>query len=819
MIQITPNNEFILSTRATCYVFRVLPTGQLEHLYYGKKLRFQEDFSDLGVLAPKREFAPGNTIAYDGEHPALVMEDTCLEVSSYGKGDLRSPLVTICHGDGGRTSDFRFDAYAMEKGKPERKTLPGAYADSGAACKTATCETLHIVLREVHYQIRMDLYYTVFEAEDVITRYVDLTNESEEDAVIERIFSLQLDLGTDIWGGGIDGIFFDGAWAREMQPYRVPLGHGMHVNRSVTGTSSNRANPFFMIAGRHTTEDAGECYGFNLIYSGNHAEIVDANSFGKLRILSGINDEGFRYRLDAGECFEAPEAVMSYAEQGFNELSAHFHGFVRNHIIRGTWKDRNRPILLNSWEAAYFKFDEAKLLKLAKKAADVGVELFVMDDGWFGERDDDTRSLGDWEVNIKKLPGGLKGLVDKINDLGLSFGIWVEPEMVNVSSRLYEAHPDWCLCNPETPHSEGRNQRILDLTRTEVREYVVEAMTKVFSSARISYVKWDMNRIFSDVFSQAAYPEQMGEIAHRYVLGLYEIMGELTRRFPEILFEGCASGGNRFDLGILCYFPQIWGSDNTDPICRADIQTGYSYGYPQECVGAHVSASPNHQTLRRTPMRTRFAVAAFGSLGYECNLCDLTGEQLEEIKADIAFYKKYRSVLQHGNFYRGSGTIVGSGQAGGIYSTGGAGSLGGMSGTGNFVEWTTVAQDGSAAVGMTLKKLVTPNTQHAVYRPKGLLREVRYHFTNREAPYDIRDFGDLVNTVAPVHIRPDSLVHAIVAKKVKLPAEKEDYTAYGSLLCETGVQLKQNYSGTGFNENVRYEQDFSAKLFVMERSE
>lgn len=805
MITITPDKEFILSTNTTSYVFRVLPTGQLEHLYYGKKLRFREDFSDLEVLVPKREFAPGNTISYDAEHPALAMEDTCLEVSSYGKGDLRSPLVTVCHGDGGRTSDFRFESCAVEKGKRERKTLPGSYAGQPGHTEqaadgeqtgsegTQNCETLHLILKEVHYQLRIDLYYTVFEAEDVITRYADLTNESEEDAVIERFFSLQLDLAVGACGMGdrVEGIFFDGAWAREMQPYHVPLGHGMHVNRSMTGTSSNRANPFFMLAGQHTTEDAGACYGFNLIYSGNHAEIVDANSYGKIRILSGINDEGFRYRLDAGESFEAPEAVMSYSEHGFNELSGHFHAFVREHVIRGRWRDKDRPILLNSWEAAYFKFDEGKLLKLAKKAAEAGVELFVMDDGWFGERDDDTRSLGDWEVNEKKLPGGLKGLADKINALGLSFGIWVEPEMVNVNSRLYEAHPDWCLSNPETPHSEGRNQRILDLTRAEVREYVVESMTKVFSAANISYVKWDMNRIFSDVFSHTAYPEQMGEIAHRYVLGLYEVMGELTRRFPEILFEGCASGGNRFDLGILCYFPQIWGSDNTDPICRADIQTGYSYGYPQECVGAHVSASPNHQTLRRTPMKTRFAVAAFGSLGYECNLCDFTKEQMEEVKADIAFYKKYRSILQHGRFYRGS--------------------------NGNLVEWTMVSEDGAAAVGMMLKKLVTPNTQSAVYHPRGLLADARYHFTNREAPYDIRDFGDLVNTVAPIHIRPDSLLQNLVAKKVKLPAEKEDYTAYGSLLCDAGVQLKQNYSGTGYNENVRYDQDFSAKLFVMEQ--
>ena len=621
--------------------------------------------------------------------------------------------------------------------------------------------------------------------------------------------SMQLDLADNCY----DAIFFGGAWARELQSYRTKINGGMHISRSTTGTSSNRANPFFMLAKESTTEDFGECYGFNLIYSGNHMEITDANAYGKVRILSGINDEGFEYVLNDKDFLEAPEAVLSYSDSGFNSLSQNFHEFVRENIVRGVWKRKERPVLLNSWEAAYFKFDESKLVRLAKKAAQVGVELFVMDDGWFGERNDDTTSLGDWEVNLKKIPGGLKGLCDKINKLGLSFGLWVEPEMVNEKSKLFEAHPDWCLMNPSTPHSEGRNQRILDLSRKEVRDYIIESMSNVFSSANIEYVKWDMNRVFTDVFSVGEKPEKMGEIAHRYVLGLYEIMDELTKRFPKVLFEGCSSGGNRFDLGILCYFPQIWASDNTDPICRSEIQEGLSYGYPLSTIGAHVSASPNHQTLRRTPLKTRSAIASFGCLGYECNLSDFSKEETDAIPKEILLYKAYRETMQFGTFYR-------SGRGPAVSLDSSANSvLGNPSGEGNITEWTVVSKDKTAAVGMMLKKLALPNIQNTVYRPKGLDNDFRYLFINKELEYDIRDFGDLINTVSPIHLKQDSLLLDIIAKKVKLPSEKENYTAKGSFLNTAGIQLCQDYAGTGYNENVRYAQDFSVKMYIMEKCE
>lgn len=419
--------------------------------------------------------------------------------------------------------------------------------------------------------------------------------------------------------------------------------------------------------------------------------------------------------------------------------------------------------------------------------------MFVVDDGWFGRRNDDTSSLGDWVPNTKKLPGGLSRLAKKITDLGLSFGIWVEPEMVSVDSDLYRKHPDWTIEIPGKPHAEGRNQRILDLGRREVQEYIIASMTKVFSSAPVSYVKWDMNRTFSDYYSQSLPAAQQGEVAHRYVLGLYRCMEELTRRFPEILFEGCAAGGNRFDPGILCYFPQIWGSDDTDACCRADIQTNYSYGYPLSTVSAHVSACPNHQTLRRTPLTTRFAVAAFAVLGYECNFCDCTREELEEIRAQIALYRKWRSVLQQGTFYRGR-TFA----------------------DGNLTEWTCVSEDQTQAVGMLMQKLAEPNTQFHAYYPKGLAKEKRYHFTNRALTYSILEFGDLVNTVAPVHIRPDSVTHHLLAKFVKMDGEKEDFCAYGDALMYGGVHLHPAFGGTGYDENVRYFPDFASRLYLMD---
>jgi alpha-galactosidase len=632
----------------------------------------------------------------------------------------------------------------------------------------------------------MELHYSVFSEQDVIVRSTKLVNKGDEVIRLNRLMSTQVDFET------ADYILstFNGSWAREMKRYDMPMIAGKHVNASYTGGSSSRANPFVMLSKAGTTEDTGICYGFNLIYSGNHYEAVEVSSYGKTRIVTGINPQSFCFTLEPGAYFEAPEAVMTFSEHGFNGMSQHMHDYVRQCIVRGEWKEKIRPILLNSWEAAYFDISESRLLKLAKAGKEVGIELFVMDDGWFGERNDDTKSLGDWNVNTKKLPNGLDGLARKINALGMDFGIWVEPEMVNVNSNLYREHPDWCMAIPGKNHAEGRNQRILDLCNPAVVDYMVERMTGVFSSANISYVKWDMNRTFSDYYSPYLPPERQGEVAHRYIMGLYRMMDELTRRFPHILFEGCAAGGNRFDLGILCYFPQIWASDDTDALYRVQGQTGYSYGYPMSTVSAHVSGCPNHQTLRTTPLPTRFAVAAFGILGYECNLCDLKKEELEEIRKQIAIYKEWRSVLQTGRFYRGR--------------------------NGNIHEWTCVSREKDRAVGMLMQELVQPNTQFEQYFAKGLDGKKKYAFSNRDLRYNVKLFGDLVNTASPVHVKPDSLLHNAIARFVTMPGEKESYVVSGELLMRAGVKLKQAFSANGYNEETRFFGDFASRLYFME---
>ena len=635
------NQIYILETNNTTYCFRIMETGHLEHLYYGRKIRLPEG-EGVSALIEKQAFASGNVNVYNDDNKHLSLEDLRLEMSSSGKGDLGEPFVEVIHEDGSYTSDFLFEKAEIRQGKSELITMPSSYDETGKVSE------LVVTLIDKQYDLSLELYYAVFEDTDVITRRARLINNSNNSIKLLRLMSLQLDFDTN------DYIFttFNGAWAREMKKNDIPVTSGLYVNSSYTGTSSNRANPFVMLSKYEASEDYGDVYGFNLIYSGNHYEAVQVNSFGKTRLVTGINPRSFCICLGAGEEFETPEAIMTYSHKGFNGMSENMHEFVREHIVRGEWKKKERPILLNSWEASYFSINEHKLLNLAKSAKDVGIELFVMDDGWFGERNDDSSSLGDWDVNFKKLPGGVSRLCNKINDMGLMFGIWVEPEMVNVKSKLYTEHPDWAIQIMDKPHSEGRNQRILDLTKTVVQDFVIEKMSEVFSSANISYVKWDMNRNFSDYYSDALPPEKQGEVAHRYVLGLYRCMKELTKRFPNILFEGCASGGNRFDLGILSYFPQIWASDDTDALCRGEIQNGYSYGYPMSVVTAHVSSCPNHQTLRETPLETRFNVASFGVLGYECNLCDMKKEELEQIKQQVELYKKWRDVLQWGKFYR-----------------------------------------------------------------------------------------------------------------------------------------------------------------------
>lgn len=771
---------FILDTENTTYAFSITPSGHPEHLYYGNKLNLS-DREECDSLREKREFELGNSIVYSKEYPTELPEDMCLEISSPGHGDIREPFVELVFPDGSRSSDFRYADYLTDDSESDLETLPSSYAEKGKA------EHLCLILRDEN--IILELHYRVYSECDIITRSARIINKGRAAVEVERLLSSQLDLPF----GGMSITSFHGAWAREMNKSTVSLPAGKFVIESRAGCSSNRANPFFMVHDAHTSENSGSVYGFNLVYSGNHYSAAEVNAFGKTRIVTGIQPQGFRYILNEGESLEAPEAVMSYSALGFCGLSVNMHNFVREHIVRGKWKYRPRPVLLNSWEACYFKVNKHKMVTLARIGKKLGAELFVMDDGWFGKRDDDKHSLGDWDADTGKLPGGLKALGKKIKSIGMDFGIWVEPEMINTDSELYRLHPEYVMEISGRLHSEGRNQRILDLANPVVQDFIIEKMTEVFSSADISYVKWDMNRIFSDVFSPSLPAQRQGETAHRYICGLYRIMKILTERFPDILFEGCASGGNRFDLGILCYFPQIWASDNTDAVCRANIQEGYSYGYPQSCIGAHVSTVPNHQTLRITPPETRFAAASFGLLGYELDVRDLSSERRKKIRKEIELYKKWRDVFQFGQFYRIS--------------------------TSGVHQWISVSSDKTRAAAMILQELTVPNQQHQSFTAAGLAPDRRYHMYSIAERLDIKQFGSLINTASPVHIKQDSFMHNVLCSVVKMNTESEDMTVSGSVLMSGGISLKPAFSGTGFNENVRVFPDFSSRLYFLEAVE
>ena len=767
---------FVLDTEKSSYAFRILPTGQPEHLYYGPRLDIR-DAADLEPLAEKHVFAPGNTVVYDSGHGNYSLEDVCLEFSALGKGDQREPFLELTFPDGSRSPDFTYVSAEVSDTPPDLDGLPGAYREDGKA------ERLTLTFREAGGGLTLELSYCIYA--ECICRSAVLTNTGTAAVELDRLMSLQLDLPA----AGLSVTGFYGAWSREMQRRTVNLPAGKFVLESRAGTSSSFENPFFILHDPAATEAWGECLGFHLIYSGNHYEAVEVSPFGKTRVVTGINPLGFRRTLQPGDRFTAPQAVLCRSGSGFSGLSEELHFFVGEHVIRGRWKRKPRPVLLNSWEACYFNISESRLLRLAANAKKLGAELFVMDDGWFGERSDDTRSLGDWTPNKKKLPGGVRRLAEKVRALGLDFGIWVEPEMVNTDSDLYRAHPEWAMAVPGRAHSEGRNQRILDLGNPLVQDWLLETLSGLLSGAPISYVKWDFNRVFSDAFSPSLPPERQGETAHRYILGLYRVMRLLTERFPEVLFEGCASGGNRFDLGILAFFPQIWASDNTDALCRVRTQEGYSFGYPLSTVSAHISATPNHQTLRETPLESRFHVAAFGVMGCECDPRDMTARERKQLRSDIALYKTWREVLQYGRFIR--------------------------SRSGNLHEWTCVSRDGSRAVGFLFQELAEPHQPHGLFYPRGLDPERRYHFYSLEQKVDIRRFGSLINSRIPFHVRQGSWLHRLIARFVFQPGETEDYTASGSTLM-AGVQIKPAYAGTGYSDQVRYFGDFSSRLYFME---
>lgn len=627
-----------LHTLHTSYQMWADGQGVVHHLYYGpaiggSDLRGLEFYSDCG-------FSP-QPAGMDRQRD-YSLDTLCQEYTGSGVGDYRIGCLRLAGPDGSRAADLRFVSAEAVPGKYALPGLPAACAEDGA------CETLRLKLRDAVHGLTVTLLYGVFAQADVITRAALLENEGSGSIRLDKAASACLDLPFGKW----ELIHFHGRHCMERQPERVPLSHNIQTLRSARGASSHQHNPFAILAAPHTTEETGECLGAMLVWSGNFKIECEVSQMQSTRLVAGVSDDDFSWTLEPGGQFAAPEVLFCYSDQGLSELSARYHRFLQCHIIRSPWRDKPRPILINNWEATYMDFDAQRIWDIARQARDLGVEMLVLDDGWFGERSDDSSGLGDWQFNEKKLGCTFDQLIGRVREMGLLFGLWIEPEMVCANTALYAAHPDWALSIPGRAPATGRSQLVLDMGRPDVVDYLYDLFHRLLAEHDIAYIKWDMNRNLTDVYSRALPPERQGEAAYRYMLGLYSLLDRLTRDFPQVLFEGCAGGGGRFDAGMLCYCPQIWCSDDTDAIHRIKIQYGTSFGYPPCAMGSHISASPNHQTGRSTLLSTRAVVAMAGTFGYELDLQKLTADEKEMVKAQIVRYKQLQPLLLEGRCER-----------------------------------------------------------------------------------------------------------------------------------------------------------------------
>jgi alpha-galactosidase len=621
--------SFHLHNDALSVIFRVYRSGAFGGVYLGPRLRGEG-----------RELQ----LARDFEGFANRLSDpVALEYPTIGHGDFRIPAIEIEHADGSGVLDLVYDGHRISTGKPTLPGLPATYVEDDIEA-----DTLEVDLADYVSGLSVTLVYTVFRDFSALARSARIRNGSGSAVRVTTAMSASLDVADSAW----QFVHLSGVWGRERHIVRRPLAPGRQSIATRRGASSHEHNPFVMLQRATTTEDHGEALGLSLVYSGNFVAEAEVEPYGTTRLRIGINPEGFGWKLDPAETFTTPEAVIAHSADGTGGLSDTYHRVYRERLARGAWRDRLRPIVLNNWEGTYFAFDEPKLLAMAKAARDVGVELFVLDDGWFGQRDDDTSSLGDWFVNRRKLPDGLDGLARKIVALGLSFGLWIEPEMISERSELFGQHPEWAIGVPGRPRTPSRNQLVLDMSRPEVVDHLFGVLSDVLRSGPISYVKWDMNRYITEPFSIALAPERQGEFFHRYILGVYELYARLTEAFPDILFESCAGGGGRFDPGLLAYAPQTWTSDNTDAVERLAIQYGTSIVYPLSSIVAHVSAVPNHQVGRVTSLDMRAAVAFFGVFGYELDPTTFSDDDRAIVERQIAFYKEWRALFQRGRFVR-----------------------------------------------------------------------------------------------------------------------------------------------------------------------
>ena len=690
------NSLVHIKSKNTSYIFKIIETGHLINLYWGRKIKSNK----IDYLIKKRQC--GSFLADLDNIECLHMEALTQEYPSYGNPDLRSPAIQIKLSNGTTVTDFRYESHEIYKGKRTLKGLPATYVEN-----EDEAETIEITLKDKLANLRVILTYTVFENYDAITRSCKVINDSNEEVDILRILSTSVDFRHS----DFDLIQLSGSWARERHIVRTPLRSGTQCVESRRGASSHAQNPFIALISNGGDEDNGEVYGFNLIYSGNFLANVEVDMHGQARAQIGINPFDFTWNLESGQEFQAPEVVMVYSPNGLTGMSHIYHDLYRERLCRGIYRDKDRPILINNWEATYFDFNSEKIKEIAKDSSELGIELFVLDDGWFGKRDNDDCSLGDWFVNEEKIQGGLNSLATSINEMGMQFGLWFEPEMISPNSILYKEHPDWCIHIDGRLRSEARRQLILDLSRDEVCDAVIEMLTDILKSAPISYVKWDMNRNMTEIGSAAWPAKKQKEVAHRYMLGLYRILETITTSFPNILFESCSGGGGRFDGGMLYYMPQTWTSDDTDAIERLKIQEGTSLVYPTSSMGSHVSAVPNHQVHRITPLHTRGVVAMAGSFGYELDVTKMSDEEKKEVKSQVEFYKKIRHTVQFGDLYR----LIS------VFDS-------------NESAWMNLDKDGMSAVVSYVKKYGEPNV---------LPKRLKIKALDKEALYEVVETGEV----------------------------------------------------------------------------
>ena len=746
------NGLFLLEGAHYSYAFRIHETGYLEHLHFGGKIRA----ADAAAMTCRPNPGWGSSVLHDGK--------TCLDViplewSGSGRGDYRESPVEITVDGAAIPGAFVYDSHEIELGSvPMTAGLPQAMDGE---------QTLIVNLKHP-MGLTLKLCYTVFPM--ALVRRTVLVNHSDQAVALHKLMSFSVDLP-----GQYELLSFHGNWNAEMRLHRQPVSGDRVVNESTTGFSSFLHQPGFLLAEMGAGEDHGRAYGFNLIWSGNHYSGAQRSFQGLTRVMQGLGTANFCRLVEPGACFETPEAVMAWSNGGLNGLSACFHRFVNCHIVPKAWQYRERPILYNSWEGCGMDFTHGRLLDLAKRAKKLGCELFVLDDGWFGDRNHDRAGLGDYNVNPKKLPKGLKGLAEDINSLGLEFGLWFEPECVNEDSALHRAHPDWVL-EDGLPRVYGRNQLHLDLTRADVRDYIVENVSRILDHANISYVKWDMNR----------HSVALGARAYDYILGLYDVLRRIFVPRPQILLESCSSGGNRFDLGMLCFSPQIWCSDDTDPVERLDIQQSLSYLYPQSTFGAHVSAAPHSMTLRTTPLSTRGNVSSFGCLGYELDLKHLVPTEEKEIVSQVLFYRQYRKVFQFGSFRR-------------LWAPEGA-------------AWQV--QGENVVLAGLFHRLNHAAPGYEQLRVQGLDPDRNYHLLSREQLLRVGQFGGLVKYIAPVALDPNGIVLRTADRHFPMKDGREDLTASGSALM-SGVMLNLRFTGAGYNPYGRNQGDFCSNVYAI----